>query len=301
MTGDPLYPFLTASSGAGALHEFARRYVDMTAAWCGGPATPGALLALPWNMLVDPGQYCGDPGYALRLGAVIFVAGLAAWKTTWRPALLAAVLTLLWFATSRQDRFVIPALCMFAITVAVALEHLPIRDGLRTLAGATLGLLSAVAVASAWLPSLIGVSANSLVPSFDFIAGKESAPQLLSERLETYDAMAWLTPRLQADEHVLAIDDVRDYYLGGAAVWSNPYYQPVWSIDWSAPGSTRYLTFARAGFRYAIVDLHPAYLGRTPTGLDIATLNRDIDTGVLHRLYSANDVEVIALPRTVDR
>ena len=300
-TGDPLYPFLTASLGTGGLHDFARRYVDMTAAWCGGPATLGALIALPWNMLVDPGRYCGDPGYALRLGAVIFVAGLLAWKATWRPALLAALLTLSWFAASRQDRFIIPALCMFAIAVAVALEHLPIRDALRTLAGATLGALSAVAVLAAWLPSLIGVSANSLVPSFGFIAGSQSAQQLLSERLETYDAASWLRSQLRPGDRVLAIDDVRDYYLDGAAVWANPYYQPVWSIDWTGPTSARYAALMRAGFRYAIVDLHPAYLGRTPTGLDIAALNRDIDTGVLHRLYSANDVEVVELPSAIDR
>lgn len=294
LTGDAVYPFLT-SLAPGAVGDFARRYVTMTSQWCGGGGSIADFAAMPWRMLVDPRQYCGDPGFALRLGAVLFLAGLAMWRKTQRLTIATVVLAAAWFVGSRQDRFVLPALFVYAIAVGVTAWALPVRDQLKQLLSATLGGLSAVAVASAWVPSLIGLSANSLVPSLDFIGGRESAAALLSDRLESFDSMEWVRSRLRPGERVLAVDDVRDYYLGANVAWANPYYQPVWKIDWSADPSDRYAAFRRAGFRYAIVDANKAYLGRTPTGLDLSALASDSRRGIIRLVHSSNDVEVFDL------
>ena len=295
LTGDALYPFLTSLGADAPAHAFAVRYAAMTEHWCGGGSSIGDLVALPWRMLVDPRQYCGDPGYALRLGAVLFVAGLAVWRSTRRLELAALALTLLWFFESRQDRFIVPALCVFAMSVAVALWALPLREATRTAVTIALGCLGAVAVAASWLPALAGLSANSLVPSFAFIAGQETAEQLLGDRLESYDAMRWTLERVRPGERVLALDDVRDYYLDGRAVWANPYYQPIWDIDWSAPPRARWDPVARAGFRFVVVNLNPAYLARTPTGLEAGVLRQDVAAGVLREDFASNDVAVFTV------
>jgi hypothetical protein len=294
VTGDPFYPLLSAYRAAPpTLAGFAHRYLDMTRSWCGGPATLADALALPWRMLVDPRRYCGDPGYALRIGSVFFLFALGFWKRL-APLLLAmTALTALWFLESRQDRFLVAALCLYTSLMAIGAARLPQRLGHAC--AAVLAVLCAAAVAADWVPAMLFDASNPISPAYAYLSGRQSADGYLAERLESYDTARWARTHLAADARIIALDDVRDYYFAGRATWGNPFYQPVWQIDWRAPPSARYRRLAAAGYAYLTVNANGAYVRRTPTGVDWQVLARDIRLGVLKVLFSAHGVTLLRI------
>jgi len=298
LTGDPFYPFLTPWLGHGArLVSFAGRYATMTRTWCGAGYGLVDALSMPWRALSDPRQYCGDPGFAVRAGIVLVAAAAVTVRRTRPLALIIVALTALWFSESHQWRFLIPALTFCAVAIAVA--AFTISDRLARPLSLGLLVLSAVNVLANWLPALENLASNSLTPAYSYITGRESAGAYLDSRLESIAASTWLAARLSRSDKIYALDDVRDYYLGEAAVWGNPFYQPVWSIDWQVPPARRYARLAAAGFRYMVVNDNKAYVSRTPTGVDWQVLRADESRGVIRRVFSENDVIVygIGAPR----
>lgn len=293
-TGDPVYPLLTAQLGSSeAAREFAQRYALMTRHWCGKGAGAIDALTLPWRILVEPRQFCGDPGYALRLGVVFFALALALVRRAIPLVAACLALTTFWFFSSQQWRFLMPALCLYAVVVAVGATTASGR--LRRPAWVALLLLGAATAAIDWLPSGATDASNSLAPAYAYIAGRESAPAYLSRRLESYDAALWLHSHARPMDGIVALDDVRDYYFGGSVVWANPYYQSVWRADWRVAPRTRYDAFASSGYRYMVVNANPAYVRRTPTGIDWEVLAADERSGRLRRVFAANDVAVYDL------
>ena len=297
LTGDPLFPFLSthAPGDTGAL---AARYVTMTRDWCGGGASAADALALPWRLLTQPLTYCGDPGYALDLACVFVIASLALVRRTAFVLGACALLTGLWFFTSQQLRFFVPAMALFAIAAAAGTTVVPQRT--RRIGAAALLLLCAVGVLVDWLPGPARDASNSIAPAYGYIAGSQSGDDYLSKRLEFYDAVLWIRGH-SAGAHasapqIAALDDVRDYYFGLSTRWLNPYYQAA-AIDWSSSVAGRYRPLENSGYRYLIVNANPLYVNRTPTGVNWAVLDADIARGVLRPLFSSNDVTVYALPR----
>lgn len=295
LTHDPVYPFLTDRLGSDpAVREFAARYVAMTVNWCGGGDTIADALYLPWRMLTgDVQAYCGDPGYALRLGIVFFVFAVAAVRRSWPVGVVAFALTIVWFVGSRQDRFVIPALCAYAIVVAIGAATAP--DRLRRVGAVLMIALGLVAVVAEWTPGLIGIASNSLVPAFAYIGGSQTGDAYLGERLEFYAADEWMRSHLPAIGRVAALDDVRDYYA--PAVWANPYYQPVIELDWTAAPDARYRQLRARGIDYVVVNANKYYVARTPTGVDWPALADDVRSGVIKPIFSSGDVTVYRLVR----
>ncbi len=293
-TGDPIYPFLSGHLGAsGAVRDFAARYVQMTRDWCGGPATVTDFLALPWRLLVHPQQFCGDPGYSLRLASVLVVAAL--FVRAARPfALLTALLLAVWFWTSRQWRFLVPAIATYAIAAAAGLDALAARQ--RTPIRALLLVVALAGVALDWLPQPASDASNSISPAYAYIAGHQSGAEYLATRLESYAADRWALLHARPGSYVAALDDVRNYYLYGAAIDLNPYYQQRAAIDWSSSPAHRYDVVRDLGASLLIVNENVAYLRRTPVGVDWEALASDVRSGVLRRVFDANNVIVYALP-----
>ena len=294
LTHDPLYPFLAARiSDDPAIRSFADRYVEMTVNWCGGSGSLFDALALPWRMLTgdSAATYCGDVGYALRLGIVFFVAAPALARRTWPTIITAFTLTLAWFSGSRQDRFIIPALCLYAVVVAAGVMGAPER--LRRTGSLVLVAVGLVAIVAQWTPSLIGIASNSVVPAYAYVSGAQSGDDYLAERLEFYRVDEWLRAHVPPNARVIALDDVRDYYYS-RAIWGNPFYQPVIDIDWTAAPNVRYRQLAD-GESYIVVNANRFYIARTPTGVDWRALDGDVRAGLLKPMYSAGDVTVYKL------
>jgi len=292
LTGDSLYPFLTARFGQdNPQSAWAVRYVTMTQNWCGSDRSVGAALSLPLQLLANPRAFCGDPGYALDLGLIFFIAAFAAFKRVAIPVLSAVVLTAFWFLTSQQWRFLVPAACLFAIVAATGVTVL--RPALQQFARAALVSLCAVGVTVNWLPGPAADASNSIAPAFLYITGGESGDAYLSERLESYDAVLWLREHAKGIR-VAALDDVRDYYFGPSTLWLNPYYQSG-QLSWSSSAGLRYAPVAAAGAHYVVVNANAAFLARSPVGVDWTVLASDEHLGILRKVFSAHDVTVYEL------
>jgi|SRR5579872_307823 len=293
LAGDPLYPFLTQFSASESARDFATLYVSMTRDWCGSSPTISDFFALPWRLLTQPQLFCGDPGYALRLASVLVVA--AFFVRSGRPiAVITAVLSTIWFWTSRQWRFLVPAVATYAIAAAAGLDAVAARQ--RRPITALLLCVSFGGVALDWLPKGGGDASNSIAPAFAYLTGGASGSDYLAARLEFYAADTWAIAHLQSGERIAALDDVRNYYLGGAAVGCNPYYQQRCAIDWSTAPAHRYDRLRDLGVTLLIVNENAAYVRRTPVGVDWAVLNADERAGFLQRAFAANDVIVYGFP-----
>jgi len=298
VAGDPAYPFLSPLLHPGsAVADFSVRYATMTRNWCGGGYGAADLLLLPWRMMTNPRFYCGDPGYALRLGIVLFAVGVAWVRSARIPALIALGFTGLWFLESHQDRFLVPALAFYAIAVAVAARRIAPRLGAAI--AVLLIALGTLAVVENWIPGFEYAASNSVVPAYQYMSGRMDARQYLSARLESYAAADWFRTHTRANERIFALDDVRDYYFGPNVVWGNPFYQAVWDIDWHAKPSVRYAALRAAGFRFMVVNAYRAYVERTPTGIDWRVLQQDQADGALRPVFQSDDVTVyeLAAPR----
>ncbi len=165
---------------------------------------------------------------------------------------------------------------------------------LRLVSGIALALLGAVTVFANWIPRATSYASASIVPAFAYIMGSQSAAQYLDSRLETFAAARWLANNGISGDKIIALDDVRDYYFPRGIRWANPYYQQAVAIDWQAPRRLRYQTLITRGIRYIVVNENPAYIHRTPTGVDWSALAVDKQRG-LRELFSANGVSVYDL------
>jgi hypothetical protein len=132
------------------------------------------------------------------------------------------------------------------------------------------------------------------VPAFAYISGAQSGEQYVDARLETFAAARWLADRGIAGERILALDDVRDYYFPRGTAWANPFYQQALAIDWQSPSRVRYAQLRTLGISYVVVNRNPAYLARTPTGVDWSALEADTQHG-LRQVFGANGVFVYDL------
>jgi len=289
--GDPVYPFLTGVLGfPAALTEFASRYVEMTRHWCGTPASAADLVLLPWRLLAEPRIFCGDQGFALRLGAIFALLGVGVVRRLRPLALASAALTIVWFFSSQQWRFLLSALALYAAIVAAATAGASGR--LRDVGAALLLILGAAGIALNWLPATLNQASSSIVPGFAYVAGRESPNAYLERRLETFGASEWLRAHGATRESVIALDDVRTYYFWGGIAWANPYYQQQWSLNWSVPSAERYSALRAHRFRYLLVNASPEYVHRTPTGVNWDVLTDDVKRGALSAVYASDGVAV---------
>jgi hypothetical protein len=291
VTGDPLYPFLTALA-SGTSHDFAARYVAMTRTWCGGGTSLADALSLPYRLLTAPRSFCGDPGYGLDIAAVFFLAAIGIWRRVGVPMTACFVLTAVWFWSSQQWRFLLPSVGLFAIVSAAAATAVTGR--LRTISNGALVALCFVCVLVDVLPAAGSDASNSIAPGYAYIAGSQSGDAYLASRLESYGAAMWLRDD-GGGAPAAALDDVRDYYFEPPVTWFNPFYQSVWAIDWSAPPARRYRPLVTAGYRWLIVNVNPAFVGRTPTGVDFDALAADERSGAIVRRYASDGVIVYEL------
>ena len=293
LTGDPLYPFLSAAHATGQSVGAILAHGAAVTGVCGGTSSLTDLLLLPYRLLADPRTFCGDPGYALRLGAALFVAAPLLSRKSRPYVLLAAVLLVAWFFTGRQLRFLMTGVSIYAVVVSAASGAL--SNAARPFAQGALAALAGFGIAVQWIPGLISDASNSLVPGFGYIAGRESADAYLSRRLESYDAAVWLRDN-GGGSRIYALDDVRDYYFGPGVLWGNPPYPGGVRIDWAAAPRNRYDRVTALGCRLMVVDAYPRFVGRTETGVSWSVLARDARIGVITLLYASNDVYVYRLP-----
>jgi hypothetical protein len=290
LTGNPVFPFGASwFARTEAVRDFAMRYADMTRHWCGGGTSLEDLIALPYRLVAEPRSFCGDPGLALRVASVFALAALVLVPRARVLAAVGVALTLFWFATSQQWRFLLPALFIYSAIAAAGIAACGAR--LRTWGGMAMAVLGCLTVLTNWLPAGQGQASASIVPALQYIAGKTDAVTYLDTRLETFAAARWLNEFGFDGSQIVSLDDVRDYYMPAGTIWANPFYQQAIALDWSTDTKTRYRPLIALGKTYLVVNANEAYLRRTPTGVDWAVFDQDRRHG-LREIFSRNGVSV---------
>lgn len=168
-TGNPLSP---------ALQSHAHPYFDPQviaqmlafSRSIGAGHSLGAVVALPWTLFIasSPGVYSGGFGFdvgPLYLAALVAVAVAAAIAPATRrqplarlPLAAGGLLTLGWFFTSQEARYLLPALLLFALAGAIALDALAARARLLVWALPLAALALTQAPLFASLPSRFAVA-----------------------------------------------------------------------------------------------------------------------------------------------
>src|SRR5262249_14721245 len=133
---NPLFPYFQATFGrlfgygAWGPAEFEGIYDD--AARYGTGKDLGALLLLPWNMVVhwrEVGGWMTSP-LAIVVPLAAFVAGVARSRIG-APLAIGLAHVLFWFFTSQEMRYLLPALPMLSLAAGGALDALLARFGRR--------------------------------------------------------------------------------------------------------------------------------------------------------------------------
>jgi len=210
-TGNPIAPLMQSLFSASGAEYFAPLAVEQNAIFLraiGMGRGPLDLLTLPWNLTFE--AHHGDyTAFGFRIGvlyAVGLVAGLLAGRdkgplrtaAIWWPA---AGLTLVWFFTAQEPRYLLPALVLIAIGGARAADAL-LPTGIRGRFWLAIPLL---AVAHTQLPIL-----TSLPERYAVAAGRLEATEPAAVRMAQR-----MRGELDGDARVVLFFEPRSYYFAG--------------------------------------------------------------------------------------
>jgi hypothetical protein len=191
------------------------------------------FLRLPYD-LVAHGDAFGIGGNQLRwplIGLVLLaLANLAFFRPAGketpaspsRPWLwlgAGLVYLVVWFASSPQMRFLLPLWGLAALGAAWGLRRLWLMPGhAPKLAAAAAGLL----LFSVHPP----VHGDTLL-QFKTVAGRVSAEDFLTQKLDHYPACRYLNEHVRPGERILLFQENRGFYLDGDYLWGDPKNQIV--------------------------------------------------------------------------
>ena len=240
-----------------------------------------AIVTLPWTLFVaaQPGVYSGGFGFAVGpLYLVAIVAALVVPEGRGRALAAAGLLTLGWFFTSQEARYLLPALLLFALAGGIAFDALAARARALSLLP-TLFVVGAVALTQAPLVATIPArAAVALGPSDDF-ADREDAARLAAQ----------LRATLPPDARLLLVLESRSFYFRGLDFV--PYHvlegSPVLRVVHDAPDPRALrCRLAALGITDVAVNLgevrrfHPVPIpgyGAVEYAADLARLRRFLD------------------------
>jgi hypothetical protein len=185
LTGNPFYPHLF-----GGLNESAQGELSYTMQTFGYGRSALDLVLLPARLLVAAKPF--DGGQYLSPLFVIF-APLALIASRRRPSLLVAfggvlLYVAIWFVTTQQARFLVPAMPVSAVLAAL---------GVRALSRESrLGRLLAVVVTVGTLAVGLGASAVYAAQFAPVVFGRQATTQFLREKVSNFTGIEWLNQNL---------------------------------------------------------------------------------------------------------
>ena len=213
-TGNPVAPALEGwfhAPGGEFYHPVALRQSTAFLQAIGMGRGFGDLLALPWNLTyrAEPGDYRAfafQIGCLYLLGAGLALAGGRRARLPVSTTLLklSLLLSLFWFFTSQEPRYLLPTLALLAVVGGIAGDALIPRIGLGRLWLA----LPLLAVVHAQLPSLFGV-----IPGYSWGLGSRGS---VPEERQPGDVVGErLRQELGPQDRVLLMFEPRSFYFRG--------------------------------------------------------------------------------------
>ncbi len=216
-TGNPVAPLFQSLFYPAGGEYFDRTAIEQSTEFLsrvGMGKGVGALLALPWNLVMRsvPGSYANSFGYQVTPLYVIGALGALAFAAVRRHLLMASllqaggILTLLWFFSFQEARFLLPALSCLAVAGGAALATCSTaspRWGMLHVALPLTGLLYCQALFLKELPSRFG-----------YALGKLSAEEVWA-RNPARAAASELRTILGPRDRLLLVAEGRGFYFGG--------------------------------------------------------------------------------------
>jgi len=192
LTGDPVYPFLTAVLGNPALRE---RLSELTVRYGPGKTLADfALLPVYLTAAIGP-PYLSFAPFSMALWRTVQVRFL------W---FVVATLTVIWFLTAQVIRFLLPALPAAAMLAALGFAVLDGRSAvLRT--AARLIIVAGLAIAAA-------ITVYHDAGFARVVAGLQPREAFLLSRIDGHADIVWMNTHLPADARVLLLAR-QGYYL----------------------------------------------------------------------------------------
>jgi len=193
LTGNPFYPHLFGGLNASAAEELERTLREDF----GHGRGLIDLILLPLRLLADGDAFDGGE-FVSPLFLAFLPAGLllVSNRGNWKLAVGSGVTVFVgvWFATTQQARFLLPAMPVLAVVASAGILALIAR-------GRTGRLVSLAAVSAALAAGLAAAS----VYAFQFagvVLGTESRAEFLQRKVSLYEGVDWLNRNLVRDDRV---------------------------------------------------------------------------------------------------
>jgi len=197
--GDPVYPFLSAHSSAGAPSTFPESKTPLGRGL-------GAVVEAPWAMTMEPERFGGrghqlGPLFLMLVPCVVWAAS----RRELRTVLIVAGLYGTGCVLLRQNvRFLLPLVPLLAvIAIGVLREIVGWQAAPRRIAFAAIGAV---------LLMMTAVPAARVRPMLAVAVGLESREAFLARREPTFESAEWINRNLPAEAHVLSQEQRAFYY-----------------------------------------------------------------------------------------
>ena len=302
LTQNPIWPFLSGLLGGRDWDSLGTEYLLGFIRSPNMPATPLNWLLAPWYILTEPARFAP---YRVRIDwvylTVLPLGLLAALRLEVGPrrafrllTLLAIALYTVWFLETHQIRFLMTALPVFALLVAIGLRCLwTLWPGVWTVC--IQGTLILYLASVSWLatPS----DRAQILGNWPFLSGRTDRQQYLLARIPEYATYAYANEHTPDNARILlGLYECRGYYLERDYFWANPIGQRALRFE-QVPGSDALASelWAR-GFTHVIFDTDRAdRYDHIRYGKDVVDLFRSMLATHGRLLYRSSFLELYEL------
>lgn len=210
-SGNPFFPFLGAFFDKGDGSLFSSLYFH----GMGLPRTPMTFLSIPWDVTFQPDifdyHHWIGPFYLLILPAVIFAAVKI--KSARPHVLFAFLLTVFWYFTGQNIRYLMPAFPVYLLAGAMGMSELAATLGKKkwvrtgTYAGAFL-----------LLTFLLALTTRHFRYHFMPVLRQWSLSQFLIRMERSSSIAEWINKNLPLGSKILVLNEVHLYYFNREVV-----------------------------------------------------------------------------------
>jgi hypothetical protein len=205
-TGNPCYPYLGSLFGTEEYNFFSSIYFH----GMGLPRSLGSFLCLPFDITFRP-QYFDYHHWVGPFYLSVFpFAAYAAFKVknARRHLLFVFLLTVFWYFTGQDVRYLLPALPFYLIAAAMGLNALSLP-----FFGRGWGSIISKTIASVAIASLLSLTAYHFRYQFMPVLRIWSSEQYLKKMERIVPAAEWINTNLPVNATILLLGEVHLYYF----------------------------------------------------------------------------------------
>jgi 4-amino-4-deoxy-L-arabinose transferase-like glycosyltransferase len=304
LTGNPLWPFLPQIFGSRGWDALGTQYLLSFIQLPNLPITLPNWFSAAWILAFPAGQF-GPPNFRIGwlylllfplvgLGSYLARAEDRKWILTLAGGCL--ILYTSWFLQTHQSRFLLPALPIFAVSIAAGFMLVTRRIPKLLQPFAWLGILGTL-LACFWAFSPQDFQA--LKSASPFLAGREDRNTYLARLVPGFEVYLFANQNLPSDGQVwLALYESRGYYLDMSYEWANPISQRIFPLESYETPDDLAAALYQNGFRYIIFrESGLEKYTYIPYGQKITALVQDMISTHTQLIYQKSELALYELTR----